>query len=66
MALAPGGRRIVSNGNVGWTVGEAVITPQTGEPNYSKYLTVWRRSPDRQVRFTTDGGNGRPGEINRR
>jgi hypothetical protein len=53
-------------GDLGWTVGEAVITPEAGEPTYSKYLTVWRRSPGRQVRFIADGGNARPPEINPR
>jgi hypothetical protein len=48
------------NGDLGWTVGEAVITPQSGEADYSKYLTVWRRNPDGTMRFINDGGNARP------
>jgi hypothetical protein len=53
-------------GDLGWTAGEAVITPNTGDPSYSKYLTVWRRPPGRPIRFLTDGGNARPAEINPR
>ena len=48
------------SGDMGWTVGQAVITPKDGEPNYSKYLTVWRRLPEGPVRFLLDGGNSRP------
>lgn len=48
-------------GDLGFTVGQAVIRPRSGgEPAYSKYLTVWRRAPDGRVRFLTDGGNARP------
>jgi hypothetical protein len=48
------------SGDLGWTVGEAVIVPPGGAPIYSKYLTVWRRVPDGSIRFLTDGGNPRP------
>jgi hypothetical protein len=48
------------SGDLGWTVGEAVITPKGAQPDYSKYLTVWVRGPDRTVRFLNDGGNARP------
>lgn len=47
-------------GDLGWTAGEAVIAPPGAEPNYSKYLTVWRRLPGGLIRFVNDGGNGRP------
>jgi hypothetical protein len=53
-------------GDLGWTVGEAVITPESGGPNYSKYLTGWTRLPGGQIRFFTDGGNARPPAVNRR
>jgi hypothetical protein len=53
-------------GDLGWTVGEAVITPDKEAPSYSKYLTVWRHPPGHPVRFLTDGGNARPADINRR
>jgi hypothetical protein len=51
-------------GDLGWTVGEAVIKPETGEPTYSKYLTVWIHPPGSPIRFLTDGGNARPAAIN--
>jgi hypothetical protein len=47
-------------GDLGWTAGEAVIAPETGDTSYSKYLTVWIRPPGRPIRFLTDGGNARP------
>jgi hypothetical protein len=53
-------------GDLGWTAGEAVIKPETGEPSYSKYLTVWIRRPGSPIRFLTDGGNARPATINPR
>lgn len=53
-------------GDLGWTAGEAVIKPETGEPTYSKYLTVWIRPPGGPIRFLTDGGNARPAAINPR
>jgi len=48
------------SGELGYTVGEAVITPEGGPARYSKYLTIWRRQPDGTVRYLTDGGNDRP------
>ena len=53
-------------GDLGWTAGEAVIRPETGDPVYSKYLTVWIHPPDRPIRFLTDGGNARPAILNPR
>ena len=53
-------------GDLGWTVGEAIITPERGEPNHSKYLTVWCHLPGRPIRFLTDGGNARPAPVNPR
>lgn len=48
------------SGDVGWTVGEAVITPRTGgTPFYSKYLTLWRRDGG-SARYIADAGNSRP------
>jgi hypothetical protein len=49
-----------ASGELGYTVGEAVITSQGGPARYSKYLTIWRRLPDGAVRYLTDGGNARP------
>ena len=48
------------SGDLGWTVGEAVIAPREAKPSYSKYLTVWVRRDGGPVRFLTDGGNSRP------
>lgn len=45
--------------DLGFTVGEAVITPPDGPPSYSKYLTLWRRAGG-QTRYVADGGNARP------
>jgi hypothetical protein len=50
-----------SDGTLGWTVGQATITPTGGGiPVRSKYLTLWRRMPDGTIRFIADGGNARP------
>ncbi len=49
-----------ASGELGYTVGEAVITPEGGPSRYSKYLSIWRRLPDGSVRYLTDGGNPRP------
>jgi hypothetical protein len=51
---------VARSGDLGWTVGEAIISAKGEEPNYSKYLTVWARMPDGAIRFLTDGGNARP------
>jgi uncharacterized protein DUF4440 len=48
------------SGDLGWTVGEAVIAPKGADPDYGKYLTVWIRRPGSEPRFLTDGGNSRP------
>jgi hypothetical protein len=46
------------SGDLGWTVGEAVITGADGT-SYSKYLTVWVQRGG-ITRFLLDGGNARP------
>lgn len=48
-----------ADGTMGWTVGQAVITPPAGVPRPSKYLTIWRQTPA-GIRFVTDGGSARP------
>jgi hypothetical protein len=52
------------SGDMGWTVGQAVIAAKAAKPSYSKYLTVWIRSADGTVRFLADGGNARPAASN--
>jgi hypothetical protein len=47
------------SGELGWTVGEAVIAAKDEDPLYSKYLTVWTRGPG-GIRFLMDGGSARP------
>jgi ketosteroid isomerase-like protein len=49
-----------SDRTLGWTVGQATITPASGRPGKTKYLTLWRRMPDGAIRFIADGGNARP------
>lgn len=49
------------DGTLGWTMGEATITPPGGAPAAkSKYLTLWQRQPDGAIRWIADGGNARP------
>ena len=48
------------SGDLGWTIGEATITPQGApQPNRSKYLTLWKKESS-GWRYIADGGNGRP------
>lgn len=52
------------SGDLGVTIGEAVIQRTDVEPKasfYSKYLTVWQRQPDGSLKFVVDGGSSRPG-----
>lgn len=46
--------------DLGFTVGESVITGKGEAPSYGKYLTLWRREPGGAVRYIADGGNARP------
>jgi hypothetical protein len=48
---------IASSGDLGCTVGEAKINSLH---HYSKYLTIWKRQPDKTWKFVADGGNQRP------
>jgi ketosteroid isomerase-like protein len=50
-----------AGGDIGFTVGEASITPASGPAVYTKYLSLWRRDPDGRIRYIVDGGNVRPG-----
>jgi hypothetical protein len=56
----PVGAGAAKSGELGWTVGEAIITGEGSEPAYSKYLTAWVQLEDGSIRFLTDGGNNRP------
>ncbi|MGE3525240.1 MAG: nuclear transport factor 2 family protein [Gemmatimonadales bacterium] len=53
-----------ADGLLGFTAGEATITVpgDGGGTYYSKYLTLWRRGADGQVRFIADGGSTRPAQ----
>ena len=47
------------SGDLGFTIGEAVIAIPGADAFKSKYLTVWRKQPDGSIRFIVDGGNSR-------
>jgi ketosteroid isomerase-like protein len=53
----PVAAEIAPSGDLGCTIGEAKIASLN---RYSKYLTIWRRQPDRTWRFVADGGSARP------
>lgn len=46
--------------DLGFTVGESVITAKGEAPSYGKYLTLWRREAGGAVKYIADGGNARP------
>jgi len=54
---APVAADVAGSGDLGCTVGEAVVRARG---SYSKYLTVWKRQPGGAWRFVADGGNARP------
>ena len=47
------------SGDLGFTIGEAVIAISGSDAFKSKYLTVWRKQSDGSIRFIVDGGNSR-------
>jgi ketosteroid isomerase-like protein len=53
----PVAAEVALSGDLGCTVGEAVIA---GRDFYSKYLTIWKRQQDGSWKFVADGGNARP------
>ena len=53
----PVSAEIARSGDLGCTVGEAMITSLH---HYSKYLTIWKRQRDGSWKFVADGGNVRP------
>ena len=54
---APVAADIAASGDLGCTVGEALVRARG---SYSKYLTIWKRQPDGAWKFVADGGNARP------
>ena len=54
---APVAADIAGSGDLGCTVGEALVRARG---SYSKYLTVWKRQADGAWKFVADGGNARP------
>jgi hypothetical protein len=52
--------RAAASGDLGYTVGAAVHRVEGKPPTYTKYLTIWIRTPDGSWRFVLDGGNARP------
>jgi ketosteroid isomerase-like protein len=54
---APVAADIAGSGDLGCTVGEALVRARG---TYSKYLTIWKRQPDGTWKFAADGGNARP------
>lgn len=51
---------VAGSGDLGFTIGLATRTAETGARTYTKYLTVWRRQPGGAWRFVVDGGTSRP------
>jgi ketosteroid isomerase-like protein len=55
---------VASTGDLGCTVGEAVLTLPRADGaarrSFSKYLTVWKRQRNGEWRFVADAGNARP------
>ena len=49
--------QMAGSGDLGCTVGEAMITSLH---HYSKYLTIWKRQRNGSWKFVADGGNVRP------
>lgn len=49
--------------DLGFTVGESVITAKGEAASYGKYLTLWRREPGGAVKYIADGGNARPAPV---
>jgi ketosteroid isomerase-like protein len=57
------------SGDLGFSVGESIATSrgQSGAAvqRFGKYLTIWRRQPDREWKFVIDGGNARPSPVDK-
>jgi ketosteroid isomerase-like protein len=57
---APIAGDVAGSGDLGFTVGVARRTSETGERSFSKYLSVWSRQPGGAWRFVADAGTSRP------
>lgn len=62
MEWGPAAGGMADAGDLGYTVGTAVIRGAEGRVGYTKYLTIWRRQPDGTWRWVVDGGNPRPAD----
>lgn len=51
---------VAGSGDLGFTIGIATRTSETGAHNYSKYLSIWRRQPGGAWRYVVDAGTARP------
>jgi ketosteroid isomerase-like protein len=58
----PVGGGMAASGDLGYTVGTAVMRGAEGRVGYTKYLTIWRRQPDGTWKWVVDGGNPRPAD----
>lgn len=60
MEWGPVAGDVAGSGDLGFTIGTAVRTAETGARSYSKYLSIWRRQPGGAWRFVVDAGISRP------
>lgn len=49
-----------ASGDLGWTIGRAVIRAPGRPDTHSKYLSVWARQPDGRWLYVADGGTPAP------
>jgi ketosteroid isomerase-like protein len=67
ISWVPRDARVAASGDLGFTVGDAVVTSlgPTGaaSQSFTKYLTVWRKDLDGAWRVVVTGANDRPSPI---
>jgi ketosteroid isomerase-like protein len=67
ISWAPRDARVAASGDLGFTIGDAVVTSlgPTGAAaqSFTKYLTVWRKEVDGRWRVLVTGANDRPSPI---
>lgn len=51
---------VAGSGDLGFTIGVARRTSETGARSYSKYLSIWSRQPGGAWRWVVDAGTSRP------